>query len=116
VGERGVGGEREGGKVIQDGTMKVSGVSDRRIVYDFVRTETLAANRQQFWVTLCQEGDIRERIQRLGVENEDLCEITTTANALIAAFRAASPLTSRAVLVHAGAKTTVVGILLARQG
>jgi Tfp pilus assembly PilM family ATPase len=108
--------ESEVEKLIQDETIKLSGVSDSRIVYDFVRTETLAANRQQFWVTLCQEGDIRERIQRLGVENEDLCEITTTANALIAAFRAASPLTSRAVLVHAGAQTTVVVILLAGQG
>jgi len=108
--------ESEVEKLIQDETIKLSGVSDSRIVYDFVRTETLAANRQQFWVTLCQEGDIRERIQRLGVENEDLCEITTTANALIAAYRAASPLTSRAVLVHAGAQTTVVVILLAGQG
>jgi Tfp pilus assembly PilM family ATPase len=108
--------ESEVEKLIQDETIKLSGVSDSRIVYDFVRTETLTANRQQFWVTLCQEGDIRERIQRLGVENEDLCEITTTANALIAAFRAASPLTSRAVLVHAGAQTTVVVILLAGQG
>lgn len=108
--------ESEVEKLIQDETIKLSGVSDSRIVYDFVRTETLIANRQQFWVTLCQEGDIRERIQRLGVENEDLCEITTTANALIAAFRAASPLTSRAVLVHAGAQTTVVVILLAGQG
>jgi Tfp pilus assembly PilM family ATPase len=108
--------ESEVEKLIQDETIKLSGVSDSRIVYDFVRTETFAANRQQFWVTLCQEGDIRERIQRLGVENEDLCEITTTANALIAAYRAASPLTSRAVLVHAGAQTTVVVILLAGQG
>ncbi len=108
--------ESEIEKLIQDETIKLSGVSNSRIVYDFVRTETLAENRQQFWVTLCQEGDIRERIQRLGVENEDLCEITTTANALIAAFRAASPLTSRAVLVHAGAQTTVVVILLAGQG
>jgi Tfp pilus assembly PilM family ATPase len=108
--------ESEVEKLIQDETIKLSGVSDSRIVYDFVRTETQAANRQQFWVTLCQEGDIRERIQRLGVQNEDLCEITTTANALIAAFRAASPLTSRAVLVHVGAQTTVVVILLAGQG
>jgi Tfp pilus assembly PilM family ATPase len=108
--------ESEVEKLIRDETIKLSGVSDSRIVYDFVRTETLAPNRQQFWVTLCQEGDIGERIQRLGVENEDLCEITTTANALIAAFRAASPLTSRAVLVHAGAQTTVVVILLAGQG
>jgi Tfp pilus assembly PilM family ATPase len=108
--------ESEVEKLIEDETIKLSGVSGSRIVYDFVRTETLATNRQQFWVTLCQESDIRERIQRLGVEHEDLCEITTTANALIAAFRAASPLTSRAVLVHAGAQTTVVVILLAGQG
>lgn len=108
--------ESEVEKLIQDETIKLSGVSDSRIVYDFVRTETLAANRQQFWVTLTREGDIRERIQRLGVEQEDLCEITTTANALIAAFRAASPLTSRAILVHGGAQTTVVVALLAGQG
>ena len=75
-----------------------------------------AKNRQQFWVTFAQEGDIRERILRLGVEQEDLCEVTTTANALIAAYRATCPLSSRAVLVHLGAQTTVVVILLAGQG
>ena len=48
--------ESEVEKLIQDETIKLSGVSDSRIVYDFVRTETLTANRQQFWVTLCQEG------------------------------------------------------------
>ena len=76
----------------------------------FVRTETPAKNRQQFWVTLCQEGDIRERILRLGVEQEDLCEVTTTANALIAAYRASLPLSSRAILVHLGAQTTMVAL------
>jgi Tfp pilus assembly PilM family ATPase len=103
-------------KLIEDETIKLSGVSESRIVYDFVRTETPAKNRQQFWVTFAQEGDIRERILRLGVEQEDLCEVTTTANALIAAYRATSPLSSRAVLVHLGAQTTVVVILLAGQG
>ena len=63
-----------------------------------------------------QEGDIRERILRLGVEQEDLCEVTTTANALITAYRTTCPLSSRAVLVHLGAQTTVVVILLAGQG
>jgi Tfp pilus assembly PilM family ATPase len=108
--------ESEVAKLIEDETIKLSGVSESRIVYDFVRTETPAKNRQQFWVTFAQEGDIRERILRLGVEQEDLCEVTTTANALIAAFRATSPLSSRAVLVHLGAQTTVVVILLAGQG
>jgi len=108
--------ESEVEKLIEGETIKLSGVSESRIVYDFVRTETAAKNRQQFWVTLSQEGDIRERIVRLGVEQEDLCEVTTTANALIAAYRAASPLSSRAILVHLGAQTTVVVVLLAGQG
>ncbi len=108
--------ESEVEKLIQDETIKLSGVSESRIIYDFVRTETPSKNRQQFWVTLSQEGDIRERIIRLGVEQEDLCEVTTTANALIAAYRASVPLSSRAVLVHLGAQTTAVVILLAGQG
>jgi Tfp pilus assembly PilM family ATPase len=108
--------ESEVEKLIEDETIKLSGVSESRIVYDFVRTETAVKNRQQFWVTLSQEGDIRERILRLGVEQEDLCEVTTTANALIAAYRATSPLSSRAILVHLGAQTTVVIVLLAGQG
>jgi Tfp pilus assembly PilM family ATPase len=108
--------ESEVEKLIQDETVKLGGVSESRIVYDFVRTETKAKNRQQFWVTLSQEGEIRERILQLGIEPEDLCEVTTTANALIAAYRAASPLSSRAILVHLGAQTTVVVVLLAGQG
>src|SRR5258708_40284433 len=78
--------------------------------------ETGGGNRQQFWVTLCQEGEIRERIARLGIEQDDLCEVTTTANALIAAYRAASPSTSRSILVHLGAQTTGVVIVLAGLG
>jgi Tfp pilus assembly PilM family ATPase len=108
--------ESEVEKLIESETIKLMGVSESRIVYDFVRTETAAKNRQQFWVTLSQEGDIRERILRLGVEAEDLCEVTTTANALIAAYRATSPLSSRAILAHLGAQTTVVVVLLAGQG
>jgi Tfp pilus assembly PilM family ATPase len=108
--------EREVAKLIEDETLKLSGVSESRIVYDFVRTESPVKNRQQFWVTLCQEGEIRERLLRLGVEQEDICEVTTTANALIAAYRAAKPLSSRAILVHLGAQATVVVVLLAGQG
>ncbi len=108
--------ESEVEKLIEDETVKLGGVSESRIVYDFVRTETTVKNRQQFWLTLAQEGEIRERILQLGVEQEDLCEVTTTANALIAAYRATNPLSSRAILVHLGAQTTVVVVLLAGQG
>jgi Tfp pilus assembly PilM family ATPase len=108
--------ESEVEKLIRDETVKLSGVSDSPIVYDFVRTETSAKSRQRFWVTLSQEGEIRERIQRLGVESEDLCEVTTTANALLAAFRESGSTSPRSVLVHMGAQTTVVVVLLAGQG
>ena len=108
--------ESEVKKLIEDETVRLTGVSESRIVYDFVRIETAAKNRQQFWVTLCQEGDLRDRIARLGLEQEDLSEVTTTANALIAAYRASAPDASRAILVHMGAQTTVVVVLLAGQG
>jgi Tfp pilus assembly PilM family ATPase len=108
--------ESEVDKLIADETIKLSGVAESRIIYDFVRRESPVENRQQFWVTVCQEADIRERILRLGLEQEALCDVTTTANALIAAFRASLPLCSRAILVHLGAQTTVVVVLLAGQG
>jgi Tfp pilus assembly PilM family ATPase len=108
--------ESEVRKLIADETVKLSGVSESRIVYDFVRIDSPSANRQQFWVTLCQEGDIRERILRLGVQDEDICEVTTTANALIAAYRAIAPASSKAILVHLGAQSTVVVIVIAGQG
>jgi len=108
--------ESEIQKLIEEETIRLSGVSESRIVFDFVRMETAAKNRQQFWVTFCQEGDIRERITRLGLEHEELCEILTTANALIAAYQVIPSRSPRAILVHMGAQTTVVVVLLAGQG
>ncbi|MGH7969590.1 MAG: pilus assembly protein PilM [Limisphaerales bacterium] len=108
--------EREVERLIADETVKLSGVTESRIVYDFVRTGTSSESRQQFWVTLCQEADIRERIARLGLEQEEICEVTTTANALLAAYCVAAPESKRAILVHLGAQTTVVAILLDGHG
>jgi Tfp pilus assembly PilM family ATPase len=109
--------ESEVEKLIADEALKLGGVSESRIVYDFVRTEpSTGKGRPQFWVTRAQEGEIRERLARLGVEHEDLCELTTSANALIAAFRVSSPRSSRAILVHMGAQTTVVVVLLDGHG
>jgi Tfp pilus assembly PilM family ATPase len=107
--------EAEVKNLIHDEIVKLSGVSETRIVYDFVRIEAAANNRQQFWVTLCQDGDVRDRILRLGIEQEDLCEVTTTAGALVNAYRAMSPSSSRAILAHLGAQSTVLVILLGGQ-
>jgi Tfp pilus assembly PilM family ATPase len=108
--------EAEVEKLIAEQAQKLSGVTESRVVYDFVPTEIPSKNRQQFWVTLCQETEIRDRILRLGLEHQDICEVTTTANALIVSHRAAAPLSSRAILVHLGAQSTVVVVLIAGQG
>ncbi len=107
--------DSEIGQHIQQEAVKLTGVSESRIVFDFFRTET-RGNRQRFWVTLCREDDIRGRVQQLGVEHDDLCEVTTTANALLAAYRAAAPGSTRAILVDLGAATTVVVVALGGQG
>lgn len=99
-------------KLIEEETRRLGGVSESAILYDFVRVEPGAGDRQQYWVTLCQEGEIREQINRLGLDDQAICEVTTTANALVTAFCTAAPGTERAVLVHAGAQSTVVVILL----
>jgi len=108
--------ETEVRKLIHDESVKLSGASESRLVYDFVRIAAPAKGRQQFWVTLCQEKEIHERLSRLGLDQEDICEVTTTANALIASFRAVRPESHRAIIVHQGAQTTSVVILLEGQG
>ena len=99
-------------KLIEDETVKLSGVSGSRIIYDFVHTgETPAKNRQHFRVTQGREEDIRGHVARLGLEGEDICEITTCADALVSAFSVAAPGVASAVLVHLGAQTTIVVIV-----
>ena len=108
--------ESEIRRLISEETKRLSGVSESAIIYDFVRIASTVPNRQQYWVSLCQEGDIREQIRRLGLEDEDICEVTTPANALLAAFRVSAPNTLNAVLVQVGAQSTVVVLVLAGQG
>jgi Tfp pilus assembly PilM family ATPase len=104
--------EAEVEKLIHDQTLKLSGVTESPMVYDFVCVSPPGAERQRFWVTLAQENEIRERILRLGIEQEDLCDVTTTANALVTAYRQSSPDEPRALLVHMGAQTTFVVVVL----
>ncbi len=108
--------ESEAEKLIQDETVKLSGVAESRVVYDFVRTENPAPDKQEFWITLAQEANIRERILGLGLERDGVCEVTTAANALLVAYRAVAPLSSRAILVQLAGQSTVVVVLLGGQG
>lgn len=108
--------ESEVRRLIEEETKRLSGVSESAIIFDYVPIETLTEGRQHYWVSLCQEGEIREQLTRLGLEQADLCEVATTATALIAAFEATVPQVRRAVLVHGGAQSTVVVILFEGRG
>ncbi len=91
--------EEDVAKLIEDETLKLSGVSDTRIIYDFVRIENGSKDRQHFWVTLCREEDIREKILKL-----------------VTAYLRSAPDSGQAVLVHAGAQSTVLAIIQRGQG
>ncbi len=103
--------DAEARQLIEAETFKLGGASESVMVYDFARVPILTENRQSFWVTFCQEGEIQARIVQLGLDDQEFREITTEANAMLAAWHAARPAKKDAVLVHAGAQnTTIVAI------
>jgi len=108
--------ESESRKLIEDETLKLGGVSESAIVYDFVRIPAPNESHHRFWVTFCQEAEIRARIAQLGLEGEDFREVTTAANALLTAWRFTHANVDNAVLVHAGAQNTTVVIVQNRTG
>ena len=103
--------DAEASQLIEAETIKLGGMSESVMVYDFVRVPILAENRHSFWVTFCQEAEIQSRIAQLGLDDQEFREITTAANDLLSAWHAARSDKQNAVLVHAGAQnTTLVGI------
>jgi len=103
--------DAEARQLIEAETVRLTGVSESVMTYDFIRVPRLAENRQSFWVNFCQEGEIQSRISQLGLDDHDFREITTAANALLTAWQAARPENRDAILVHAGAQnTTLVAI------
>lgn len=103
--------DEEARKHIEDETIKLAGVSESALVYDFVRVAPQMDGRQSFWVTFCQENEIQNRITQLGLDREDFREITTAANALLTVWLAAPGRRRDAVLVHSGAQGTTVVVI-----
>jgi Tfp pilus assembly PilM family ATPase len=102
-------------RLVEAETVKLSGLGESNIVFDYVALQEFGRYQNPFWLTLCQEGEIQKQIQRCGLANADLCEATTTINSLIAAWQAAEPGDRNVVLVDFGAVGTGVAIVLGRQ-
>lgn len=103
--------DAEARELIEAETVKLAGVSESAMVYDFARVAPQVEGRQSYWVTFCQEIEIQNRITQLGLDREDFREITTTANALLTAWLAAPGRPANVVLVHAGAQGTTVVVV-----
>jgi len=100
---------------IEEESQKLSGLGESQIVHDFSRLTPFGKLQNPFWVTFCQEGEVQNQIGRCGLADLDLCEVTTTSNALVAAYQARQPGNGPTALVDVGAMGTLVTILLEGQ-
>ncbi len=109
------GGNTEIRRQVEAETVKLSGLGESNIVFDYVGLGTFGKHQNPFWLTLCREGEVQRQIERCGLSQADLCEVTTSVNALIAAWQVIHAERDHTVLVDAGASGTAVAILLQGQ-
>lgn len=90
---------------------KLSGLNESLIAFDFTSIEPFGNYRNPFWVTFCQEDELRGQVTRLGLEMDDVCEITTSGNALLAAHHFDEARPDNMALIDLGAGDTSVVIV-----
>jgi Tfp pilus assembly PilM family ATPase len=97
--------------LIEAETVKLSGLGESNIVFDYTTLKPFGKHGNPFWVTLCREEEVQRQVDRIGLGHLDLCEVTTTANALMAAGLTAKWDAPNVALVDFGATGTTVVIL-----
>lgn len=98
---------REIRNLIEEETLKLSGLSESAITYDYSPLEPFGRHQHSFWVTFAQEGEILSLIDRLELPPEDFREITSAANALVAAYQSFQPIAAPTLLVDVGSSSTL---------
>ena len=97
---------------IDEEAIKLSGLGESQMVHDYSRLMPFGRHEHPFWVTFCPEGEVQRQIGRCGLADLELCEVTTTANGLVAAYQAAQPASRPAALLDVGASGTLVTLIL----
>ena len=103
-------------RMIQGEAHRIAGLSQTKIIWDYAPLKPYGKHTHSFWVTLCQEQEVFKAIDRLGIEKEEVCGITSTGNALITAYLKKYPETVSTVLVELGMRSTTIAILYEGQG
>ena len=105
--------EREVRSIVERETLKLSGLSDSNIVFDYQRLKPFGKHLNPYWVTISREFEVRKQMERLGSEDNErfFCEITNVSNALATTFLYHHPDVSRTLLVNIGSTNTIVVFL-----
>jgi Tfp pilus assembly PilM family ATPase len=99
------------GRLIEEETQKLIGLSESAIVYDYFRLRPFQRYRNPVWVTVSREKELEDQIRRLRGSDLEIAEVTNAGNALASAYLATQPPEKRVVLADIGATATTVVIL-----
>jgi len=103
-------------RVIEAETVQLRGLTETAIAYDYTPLKSFGKYQNPYWLTLCRESELQVTIEELGLSGSDLCEVTASANGLIAAYQHRSGRSRLALLIDFGAKHTDLAIVVDGQG
>jgi len=101
---------------IQADVVKLSGLTESAIIYDYGQLAPYAQYANPYWVTHAREAEVLSVVRHFETWPEDVFELSATANALVAAYREAQPAPTNVLLVDLGSSGTEVAIVYQGQG
>lgn len=103
-------------KQIQEDVVKLSGLTESAIIYDYGQLAPFGQFTNPYWVTHARESEVLAVVRHFEDLGEDVLEISSTANALVAAYREVQGIPGNALLVDLGSSGTEVAIVYQGQG
>lgn len=101
---------------IQEDVVKLSGLTESAIIYDYGQLAPFGQYTNPYWVTHARESEVLAGVRQFDELGEDILEISSTANALVAAYREVRPGTTSALIVDLGSSGTEIAIIYQGQG
>jgi Tfp pilus assembly PilM family ATPase len=101
---------------IQADIVRLSGLTESAIIYDYGRMDPFAQHTNPYWITHARESEVLAVVGQFGALQEDIWETASPGNALVAAYREMRPAFRNALLVDIGSSGTVVAVVHEGQG
>jgi Tfp pilus assembly PilM family ATPase len=101
---------------IQADVVRLSGLTESAIVYDHGRLAPFAHYAEPYWITHAREDEVLAVVAQFSELGGDIWEISSPANALVAAYRETGAPADNVLLVDIGSAGTVVAVIHRGQG